>query len=163
MNRSDRQTPGGYAAEGSWAAAGLSVNAASSSGPASWPLETPMMDNRAEEIEAQPDQYDRLLTSIGRLCEQDHRIAYHELGHYIVNRVTGTDSISFISITPSERHEVSVAAPTVRLSSKPALLALIASMRPTFAKSSRRRCRRQVKTGATKATSMPRCSTRSSS
>jgi hypothetical protein len=67
-------------------------------------LEFEVMSNK-NTIDDEPDDYDRLLVSIDRTFEQDQRVAYHELGHIIINRVTGTDRISFISITPSEDHE----------------------------------------------------------
>jgi hypothetical protein len=51
------------------------------------------------------DDYTLLLAKLGRSFDQDQRVAFHELGHFIINRATGTDSISLVSITPSEDHE----------------------------------------------------------
>jgi hypothetical protein len=56
-----------------------------------------------EQIEAEDhaqDDYALLLAKLGRTLEQDQLVSFHELGHFIVDRATGTDSISYISITP---------------------------------------------------------------
>jgi hypothetical protein len=63
-----------------------------------------MMSNK-HEIDDEPDDYDRLLMSIGRTFEQDQRVVYHELGHYLLDRLAATNGISFISVTPSQDHE----------------------------------------------------------
>ena len=67
-------------------------------------LEFDVMSNK-NESDDEPDDYDRLLMSIGRTFEQDQRVVYHELGHYPLDRVAATNGISFISVTPSEDHE----------------------------------------------------------
>jgi hypothetical protein len=51
------------------------------------------------------DGYNRLLSSIGRTVHEDERVLYHEISHYLVDRITATYSISFISITPSGDYE----------------------------------------------------------
>jgi hypothetical protein len=58
-----------------------------------------------EEIDDEHDPYLELLAEIGRTLAQDQRVAYHELGHILIDRVTGHSSISFASITPRDGYE----------------------------------------------------------
>jgi hypothetical protein len=56
----------------------------------------------AHAAEFDDDPYLEVLAAIGRSEEQDERIAYHELGHFVIDRVTGTSGITIISITPRD-------------------------------------------------------------
>jgi hypothetical protein len=58
-----------------------------------------------EAAEFDDDPYLEVLAAIGRSEEQDERIAYHELGHFVIDRVTGTGGIWIISITPRDGFE----------------------------------------------------------
>ncbi len=51
------------------------------------------------------DEYDTLLASLGRTEEHDQRVCLHELGHFLVNRITGRSSISEVTINPGDRYE----------------------------------------------------------
>src|SRR5882724_7553490 len=54
----------------------------------------------AEAFEDERDDYDELLDALGRTEQQDHRVALHELGHFLVHSLLGKSSISAVSINP---------------------------------------------------------------
>jgi len=60
------------------------------------------MTDEIVEIEDDEDDYDRLLAAIGRTEEHDQRVAIHECGHVLVNRIIGNSSISSVTITPAD-------------------------------------------------------------
>jgi hypothetical protein len=65
-----------------------------------------MNDEVAEMVEAdEPDDYDRLLAKIGRSVALDTRVAVHEISHFLLDRLNGSDRIVQVSITPSETWE----------------------------------------------------------
>src|SRR5438105_14828267 len=57
------------------------------------------------EIEGEPDEYLELLAKLGRTEKFDQRIAVHEVGHVLVNRLAGTCSISEVTINPTDGFE----------------------------------------------------------
>jgi hypothetical protein len=51
------------------------------------------------------DAYYKMLTLIGRSEELDQRVAVHEVCHYLMDRLNGSDRIVQVSITPSDTWE----------------------------------------------------------
>ena len=51
------------------------------------------------------DEYLKVLTLIGRSEALDTRVAVHEICHYLVDRINGTDRIVQVSITPNDKWE----------------------------------------------------------
>jgi hypothetical protein len=64
------------------------------------------MTSQVEAIEPdEDDEYTRLLVKIGRSEALDTRVATHEISHYLIDRLNGTDRIVRVSVTPTERWE----------------------------------------------------------
>jgi transposase len=63
------------------------------------------MIEQIETEDNEQDDYALLLAKLGRTFEQDQLVAFHELGHYIIDRATGTNGVSYISITPEGDYE----------------------------------------------------------
>jgi len=51
------------------------------------------------------DEYHKMLTAIGRTEAMDKRVAIHEVCHYLLDRLNGSDRIVQVSITPSDTWE----------------------------------------------------------
>jgi hypothetical protein len=51
------------------------------------------------------DEYDQLLTVLGRTEEHDQRVAIHELGHILVNRLIGNSSVDEVTINPGDGYD----------------------------------------------------------
>jgi hypothetical protein len=51
------------------------------------------------------DEYLKLLTLIGRSEALDTHVAVHEICHYLIDRINGTDRIVQVSITPNDKWE----------------------------------------------------------
>jgi hypothetical protein len=58
-----------------------------------------------EEDDERNDPYLAIVAEINRPEELDQRVIAHELGHLLIDRSTGNDSISFISVTPQGGYE----------------------------------------------------------
>jgi hypothetical protein len=63
------------------------------------------MTEMAAEFEHEHDPYIELLGQIGRTEELDQRVVLHELGHLLIDRISGHNSITFISVTPCDGYE----------------------------------------------------------
>jgi hypothetical protein len=63
------------------------------------------MTEKPAECEDERDWYDALLDAIGRSEAQDQRVACHELGHFLIDRITGKSGIVAVSITPRDGYE----------------------------------------------------------
>jgi hypothetical protein len=51
------------------------------------------------------DPYLAILAEINRSEELDHRVVSHEIGHLLIDRACGNNSISYISVTPQDGYE----------------------------------------------------------
>jgi hypothetical protein len=65
------------------------------------------MTDQVEAVEPNDgdDEYIRLLAKINRSEELDRRVSTHEISHYLVDRLNGTDRIVRVSVTPTEQWE----------------------------------------------------------
>jgi len=61
------------------------------------------VENLVETDEA--DEYLKMLTLIGRSEALDTGVAVHEICHYLIDRINGTDRIVHVSITPNDQWE----------------------------------------------------------
>jgi hypothetical protein len=61
-----------------------------------------MTDQVAEVEDDEHDWYLELLAKLGRSEEHDQRVAAHEAGHVLVNRIIGACSISEVTINPTD-------------------------------------------------------------
>lgn len=95
MNKDNRQSP---EATTRIAKAELSVDG----GQLAW-LDELAAKNPVETDE--DDEYLKMLTLIGRSEALDTRVAVHEICHYLVDRINGTDRIVQVSITPNDKWE----------------------------------------------------------
>jgi hypothetical protein len=66
-----------------------------------------LVTNQVEAVEPDDgdDEYIRLLAKINRSEELDRRVSTHEIAHYLVDRLNGTDRIVRVSVTPTEQWE----------------------------------------------------------
>ena len=64
---------------------------------------TDFVENLVETDE--DDEYLKMLTLIGRSEALDTRVAIHEVCHYLLDRLNGSDRIFRVSITPNEKWE----------------------------------------------------------
>ena len=64
------------------------------------------MSEEVDVIETdEDDEYLKMLTLIGRSEALDTRVAVHEICHYLIDRINGTDRIVQVSITPNDKWE----------------------------------------------------------
>jgi hypothetical protein len=94
MNKDNRQTPE--------ATTRVAKAELSDGGQLAW-LDELAAKNPVETDE--DDEYLKMLTLIGRSEALDTRVAVHEICHYLIDRINGTDRIVQVSITPNERWE----------------------------------------------------------
>jgi hypothetical protein len=63
------------------------------------------MNENAVADEDESDEYDELLAKLGRTFEQDQRVSGHEIGHFLINRKLGHNTISEVTINPGDGYE----------------------------------------------------------